>query len=602
MKNVNAGAGLEDGVSIPGPRPAALPQLDEFKGLLRRTRWPRYLALAAIFILSSAWCIGAAKRLGATFDEPVYLQTGLSFWHGGDGNDLLMLRGTMPLPADLDGFFLRLEEMIRGKPFNPAIDLEQMLAAARAATLVFWLILLAYAWQLGELAGGSEAGILAAAMVAVEPTLLGHASLATTDIAVSAFVVATTFHFAAGRNASWKYRVGIPSVCCGLAILSKASGLVFTALCMFATEAERLWPAVHGPNALTSSPRAISAWFTAWRIQLKPFWRDLRQIIGLGLLITIVYCGSGWHPQWSFVEWAKTLAPHSPASATMLWLAGHLRLFNNAISALVYQFKHNMHGPPAYLLGKVRSSFWYYYPLALIIKLSPGVFVVGLGVACLRPTALLNSATAAAAALLVFSVFMRLQIGVRLVLPLIALLLIAVAAAVAKARRELGPGWKSGALAAVFLLSILWAGGAATRVWPDAIRYTNVLWGGTSQGYFYLSDSNYDWGQGVPELERWRRERGVKRIAVLYYGTDPAIAKPEFFALTPFNFSIATMPALARREAFRFVAAGTTVAYGVFDFSVPLRKLHPVARTRTFLIYDVDQFGERTDSPPYASR
>jgi hypothetical protein len=299
------------------------------------------------------------------------------------------------------------------------------------------------------------------------------------------------------------------------------------------------------------------------------------------------------------VQWAKTLPAHSLSGYAMLWLSSHLRIFNNAISALVYQLKHNMHGPPAYLLGEVRSSFWYYYPLALIIKLSAGIFLVGLTVACLRPRALLNCATAAAAALLVFSVFMRLQIGVRLVLPLIALLLIGIAAAVATARRELGPGWKGRLLAAAFLLAFLWAGAAAIRVWPDGIGFTNAAWGGTRQGFFLLSDSNYDWGQGIPELERWRQARGLKRIGVLYYGTDPAIARPEFLALTARNFSIPEMPALARREGFRYIAAGTTVVYGVFEFAVPLRKLRPVARTRTFLIYDVNQL-EEMSSPPNA--
>ncbi len=551
----------------------------------RGHRLARGAAIAAIFIVSSLWCLSAARRLGASFDEPVYLQTGLSFWHGGNGNDLLLLRGTMPLPADLDGLFLRLQELIRGRPFNPVRDIPQMLPAARAATLVFWLVLLIYGWKLGETAGGPEGGLMAAAMLAAEPIMLGHASLATTDIAVTAFVVAFTWCFVDGRNRGWKRRVAIPSLLCGLAILSKASGLVFVPLCMAATEVERLWPAIDKSDPARF--RAVARW-AAFKPRLKPFCRDLCQIIAIGLLITIVYCGSGWHPQWSFVAWAKSLPPDSFFSSAMVWLSEHLRVFNNAVSAMAYQFTHNMHGPPAYLLGRVKSSFWYYYPLALTIKVSIPVFVIALTAACLYKESLRNCAAAAAAALLLFSIFMRLQIGIRLVLPLVALLIIASAAALARARRHSGTGWKSRLLAAQFALAIFWSGIAAVRVWPEGICYTNALWGGTAHGYLYLSDSNYDWGQGIPDLEKWRQSHHQKRIAIFYYGTDPRMWNPSFFVVRPWEFSIANLPVLARREGFRYFAAGTTVVYGIFDFAKPLRKLKPIARTPTFLIYDVN--------------
>jgi ABC-type dipeptide/oligopeptide/nickel transport system permease component len=127
----------------------------------------------------------------------------------------------------------------------------------------------------------------------------------------------------------------------------------------------------------------------------------------------------------------------------MLWLAENLRIFNNAISGLVYQFKHNMHGPPTYLLGRVEKSFWYYFPVALTIKLSIPIFMIALTLLLLRAQALRNFAKAGAGALLAFSVLMRLQNGIRLVLPLVAFIIVGIAAAAATARRELGPGWKS---------------------------------------------------------------------------------------------------------------------------------------------------------------
>jgi hypothetical protein len=564
-----------------------------------RTIWLQYLALAAILIVSSIWCLTAARNLGATFDEPLYLRCGLAFWHNTGGNDLLLHGGTMPLPPDVDALALRIAEHVRGAAWNPEVDLPQMLPIGRTGALVFWWILLIYAWKTGKLIGGAAGGLLAAAMIAIEPIMPGNACLATSDVALTGMVLAASFYFAAGRTSAWTRRVGLPSIFCGLAILSKASGLIFTVLCMVAAEVERLWPAM---TAESPEPATFAGWVKAWRQRLVPLWHDLRQIIGIALLITIVYCGSGWHPQWSFLAWAKRLPPDSIFAPPMLWLAGNLRIFNNAISGLWYQFHHNMHGQSAFLLGRVKRSFWYYFPLALTIKLSIPIFIITITLVCLRPRALRNSAIAAAGALLAFSFLMRLQIGVRLVLPLAAFLIVGIAGACANTWRSSPSGWKSGLLAAEVLLAIVWTGSASLHLWPQGICYTNELWGGTPSGYLLLSDSNYDWGQGLPELQRWRQNRGLKRIAVFYFGKDPRIADPGFFSISPLEFSVARLPEIARRQQLRYLAVSITLVYGVYYDGSEIRKLTPVARTQTFLIYDLDRLADKTSDSRSASR
>jgi hypothetical protein len=119
---------------------------------------------------------------------------------------------------------------------------------------------------------------------------------------------------------------------------------------------------------------------------------------------------------------------------------------------------------------------------------------------------------------------------------------------------------------------------------------------GTPRGYLYLSDSNYDRGQGVPDLQRWQRSRGLSRIAVFYFGTDPRINDETLFAITPQDFSLASLSAIARRERLRYLAVGTTVVYGSYEPAAVLRKWTPVDRTQTFLIYDLNQLA--TNAPP----
>ena len=67
------------------------------EGGLRAADW---LWLAIVAAVTSAWCLSAARELGATFDEPFYLEAGLSAWRNGSFRELLAA-GTMPLPAYL---------------------------------------------------------------------------------------------------------------------------------------------------------------------------------------------------------------------------------------------------------------------------------------------------------------------------------------------------------------------------------------------------------------------------------------------------------------------------------------------------------------------
>src|SRR5262245_66460418 len=95
-----------------------------------------WLWLLAWGVASSVWCVSAAGRLGATFDEPVYVSCGLECWRTGSHAPLMRL-GTMPLPVDAETLPLYLWERWRGEPFDPEADLGRLLPWARAGALPF---------------------------------------------------------------------------------------------------------------------------------------------------------------------------------------------------------------------------------------------------------------------------------------------------------------------------------------------------------------------------------------------------------------------------------------------------------------------------------
>jgi tetratricopeptide (TPR) repeat protein len=58
---------------------------------------------------------------------------------------------------------------------------------------------------------------------------------------------------------------------------------------------------------------------------------------------------------------------------------------------------------------------------------------------------------------------------------------------------------------------------SATRTYPAYLAYANELWGGPSQTYKYLSDSNVDWAQQLKSTKRYLDQRGVKDCWFIYF-------------------------------------------------------------------------------------
>jgi hypothetical protein len=502
----------------------------------------------------------------------------------------------MPLPADLDTLPLYLWERWHGVTFDPVRDLDSLLPSARACTLVFWWLLLFYARLAGRSLAGPWGGRLAVALLAFEPCLLANASLATTDVALTACVLAFAYHFRAGRDRGWFRRTAVPAFWFGVCLLAKASGLIYAPVCMFVIEAERLGRL--GALAGLRSGRLRERFRAAWAA-FRPLRRDATWVAVGGLALAFVYCGCDWQTQPAFVEWAHHL-PEGPFANGMVWLADHLRIFSNAGEGIVRQIKHNLHGHGTFLLGHSDlRSLWYYFPVLLTIKLSVPFLLAPLLLALLRPRALLNWAALTAAALLVLSLNFKVQIGVRLVLPLVALAAVGLAAAAVEAWRGLPAGARRRLFAGGVAAGLLWTVGAAARVWPHGLCYANELWGGTERAYRWISDANYDWGQGLPELARWQRRQGIEHLAVWYFGSDPAVEREPLRHVPLHALPLKRPEDVLAKVRGQYLAASTTLLLGspmALEGHRQARALllnrRPIARTTTFFIYDFTHEGD----------
>ena len=91
----------------------------------------------------------------------------------------------------------------------------------------------------------------------------------------------------------------MPALWFALAVLAKASGLVFGVLCLLVVELERrLAPVWDGGKVGWKD-----VWAALWKAPARgSFRRDLAQILGIGVALVFVYCGSDWQPQASALE------------------------------------------------------------------------------------------------------------------------------------------------------------------------------------------------------------------------------------------------------------------------------------------------------------
>jgi hypothetical protein len=532
-------------------------------------------------LLASTYCVSSATQLGATVDEPDYVQLGMVRWRTGRHN-LFVNAGIMPLSSEVQTLPLYLVELLCREPFDVTNDVARYLPWARANNLVFLWMLLAYGGWLGRQLGGKWGGRLVIAFLACEPNLLAHASLATTDLSLAACLLALLAHYRDGRVnawAMWRWRVGLPILFAALTFLAKASAIAFAPLVLFAVELERLVQLFRS-DSTEGNP--------VWR-RLGHFLRtallDGGQVLGGGFLLALLYFGFGSGNSFRG-EWAQTYQPHGLIGHA-LWQTNQI-LHSNALGAITFQMRHQEQGHGgSLLLGHwYPDGVWNYYPVALAIKLClPLLLSTGL-IAMVNPRALANSFFSAALLLLAFSLTCRVQLGIRLFLPIVPLLVIPVAAALPATLRQAREVYQRRLLLAWTVSAVCWTLCNTLTVWPHSLCFANELAGGPAHNHLNLGDSGHDWGQGLPELLAWQRDHTDAPLCIWYFGRDPNLSTSP---VIPINLTDVPVDIADARLRGCYLAVSTTLLYGgpgQSPLGERLRAMQPIGQTVTFRIYD----------------
>ena len=354
---------------------------------------------------------------------------------------------------------------------------DRVLMLARLGILPFFWIACVVVYWWGRRYYGAAAAVAAVFLFSFLPPVLAHASLATTDMAFTAFLGAA---FLTGTI--WLEEPNLKTgaafgAATGLAIVSKFSTLAF-------------FPA---------GILALACYLFAARFDSKRIMQAVRpRAASFGLAVGVA-CALVWAVyRFSFGAPGGHGIP-MPAP----------ELFQGIRDVA----EHNQHGHPGYLMGAYsRFGFWYFYPVVLAVK-TPIAFLLllcaGLWLAVRKrafgPKGWIPPAIAAG--MLLIAAFSRINIGVRHVLPVYMFFSMIAGAALLRLIQDAGARkW----VPAVLLALVAWFAASSLLSHPDYLPYFNEFAG--SEPEKIVVDSDLDWGQDVKRLAARLRQAGAREV------------------------------------------------------------------------------------------
>ncbi|HUJ11006.1 MAG TPA: glycosyltransferase family 39 protein [Verrucomicrobiae bacterium] len=563
-----------------------------------------WIRLALVLVLFAATflalTVGCYQRESATVDEPQHLVAGYIAWKLHDYRvapehpPLLRMWAALPLLVSRDiklatdsPYWLKGDQWRFCREFFfQDNDADRLLFRARfmIALLGVLLGILVFSWAL-ELFGFWPATIVLG-LYCVEPNLVAHSGLVTTDLGAACFIFgAVYFAWRCARNLSLGNLVGL-TVFFVLAQVSKYSALLLAPILLGLFFVRALsptpWPAGKAKGITTRTSKTLAA---------------LLLISGLVLLsygaLWAVY-DFRYAPTPAGVQQAEFVmtegATHELPRLTglMQWIDTH-HLLPNACARGLASIAVNAEQRPAYLLGETSNrGWWYYFPLAFIIK-TPIALLVMASIGLILSFAHWKQKwpdiifiVAPPAVYFVTAMAGHLNIGLRHILPVYPFALLLAGWTISALLPGISVGtrtsWRSVALAGLCCMQLV----EFAAVYPHCLAFFNFSIGGPRHGAEYLVDSNLDWGQDLKSLKQWMTEHQVHHINLCYFG----VAAPSYYGIdyTPLPGSPYYDPkTVAKPELPGYVAVSATNLRGAYlsefikSLYAPLQNRKPAA-------------------------
>jgi len=514
------------------------------------------ISLAAI-LLMAANCVLAIQRTSLTSDEVIHIPAGYysltaaEYRMNAEHPPLAKMWSALPLifflphdegPANVQGNFSQ-----RGGRFYTHFwtvnqsRFERIFFWARTAMVAVTVALGILLFLATRRWFGSVAAVFAVILYTLEPTILGHGRLVHTDIPATFMYLLFFFAIDAYRKSPSTSRAAAMGMVTAMALLTKFSMIV-------------LLPVL-----------AVFILFRAWqmpensRVRLALAGHLLLASVVFVLAIQAAYAFRG-HPLDPEVGWIQTVSRYP--SLVQRTIEALSPLFPKDFLFGIYVVAmHNSGGHSSSILGMYDyRGWWYYFPVAFALKTSIPFLLLSLASILWSLWRIARGDRAFILAVIPLGIYSALavtsgiNIGIRHFLPAYPFLIMLNGALLASIYRR---ARKAGLILAAGVIGIMAIEAFVT--FPYYISYMNQF-KGENPGWRYLSDSNVEWGDAVPELVHYLRARDIRQISGALLGGN----------LTLHLYGIEFMDLFGRppRPETRYVAIGasflngSTVEYG----------------------------------------
>ncbi len=544
---------------------------------MARRNVPRWL-MVALLVLTYGLATTSAITKSATMDEQNHIARGAAYLGTGDPrlsvehpplvNVLsalpahLLLDLQLPLDQwwDVGEWYHFAENFLWRANEHPS----RIVFLSRLPIIGLGLLLTSLVFRWADKRYGSWGGLLAAVFCALDPNILAHERLSTTDLGGTFFTLLAAYAFWRLSRQLSLGRVLAAGFALGLAFAAKLSTLVFG-------------PILVVPFLLDGMHDSSSRM------------RHLLHRVGLIAAITVLALCVVWSSyvfQIGAVEGIDFKVPAPP--------------YVRGVQA-VLDFAGG--GRPAYLLGQISTEgWWYYFPVAFAVK-TPLPTLLGLliATAMMIPQPSRDDLFVLVPPITFFLIMMtaRLNLGYRHLLPVLPFLAVHIGRLATIRSTKLLPHPSLHTHGVRFLTIALsaWLLLSAVLIYPHFLAYFNLIGGGPENGWHILVDSNIDWGQDLKGLREWMRRENVEEVNLSWFGSAPPQAygvehqllvgvphgfnmwqnppfnpdqpEPGVYAISVTNLVGAVLPDHSLYAWFRKRRPDDRVGYTVFIYRVP---------------------------------